>query len=148
MDSFLTPLALDNATVNLDSHVGMAQNYYLYRRPSDQKWVGIVWDPSLALAPCLWQFLMLAFHRISLPLQEFAQRPAEFRVVIHNRMCAAKIWHGRSLDRASVHFPARAFAAGLPQKIKVPRLVDVTISIAPSRLRSTASTVDPTPERL
>ncbi|MCX6630536.1 MAG: CotH kinase family protein, partial [Candidatus Solibacter sp.] len=48
VDSFLTALALDNATVNLDSYVGMAQNYYLYRRPSDQKWVWIVWDPSLA----------------------------------------------------------------------------------------------------
>ena len=47
-DSFLTALALDNMTVNLDSYVGMAQNYYLYRRPSDQKWVWIVWDPSLA----------------------------------------------------------------------------------------------------
>jgi uncharacterized protein (TIGR03437 family) len=48
VDSFLAALALDNATVNLDSYVGMAQNYYLYRRPSDQKWVWIVWDPSLA----------------------------------------------------------------------------------------------------
>ena len=48
VDSFLTALALDNMTVNLDSYVGMAQNYYLYRRPSDQKWVWIVWDPSLA----------------------------------------------------------------------------------------------------
>ena len=48
VDSFLTALALDNATVNLDSYVGMAQNYYLYRRPSDQKWVWIPWDPSLA----------------------------------------------------------------------------------------------------
>jgi uncharacterized protein (TIGR03437 family) len=35
-------------TVNLDSYVGMAQNYYLYRRPSDRRWVWIVWDPSLA----------------------------------------------------------------------------------------------------
>ena len=48
VDSFLTALALDNLTVNLDSYVGMSQNYYLYRRPSDQKWVWIVWDPSLA----------------------------------------------------------------------------------------------------
>ena len=48
VDSFLTALALDNMTVNLDSYVGMSQNYYLYRRPSDQKWVWIVWDPSLA----------------------------------------------------------------------------------------------------
>lgn len=48
VDSFLTALALDNLTVNLDSYVGMAQNYYLYRRPSDKKWVWIVWDPSLA----------------------------------------------------------------------------------------------------
>ena len=48
VDSFLTALALDNLTVNLDSYVGMAQNYYLYRRPSDQKWAWIPWDPSLA----------------------------------------------------------------------------------------------------
>ena len=48
VDSFLTALALDNATVNLDSYVGMAQNYFLYRRPSDQKWTWIPWDPSLA----------------------------------------------------------------------------------------------------
>lgn len=48
VDSFLTALALDNMTVNLDSYVGMAQNYYLYRRPSDQRWAWIPWDPSLA----------------------------------------------------------------------------------------------------
>ena len=48
VDSFLTALALDNLTVNLDSYVGMAQNYFLYRRPSDHKWVWIPWDPSLA----------------------------------------------------------------------------------------------------
>ncbi|MBS1825676.1 MAG: CotH kinase family protein [Acidobacteria bacterium] len=48
VDSFLTALALDNLTVNLDSYVGMSQNYFLYRRPSDKKWVWIPWDPSLA----------------------------------------------------------------------------------------------------
>ena len=48
VDSFLTALALDNLTVNTDSYVGMAQNYYLYRRSSDNKWVWIPWDPSLA----------------------------------------------------------------------------------------------------
>jgi uncharacterized protein (TIGR03437 family) len=48
VDSFLTALALDNLTVNTDSYVGMAQNYYLYRRASDNKWVWIPWDPSLA----------------------------------------------------------------------------------------------------
>ncbi len=48
VDSFLTALALDNLTVNTDSYVGMAQNYYLYRRSSDRKWVWIPWDPSLA----------------------------------------------------------------------------------------------------
>jgi uncharacterized protein (TIGR03437 family) len=48
VDSFLIALALDNLTVNLDSYVGLAQNYYLYRRASDQKWVWIPWDPSLA----------------------------------------------------------------------------------------------------
>jgi hypothetical protein len=47
-DSVLTALALDNATVNLDSYVGTAQNYNLYLRPSDNRWVWIVWDPSLA----------------------------------------------------------------------------------------------------
>jgi uncharacterized protein (TIGR03437 family) len=48
VDSFLTALALDNLTVNTDSYVGMAQNYFLYRRASDKKWVWIPWDPSLA----------------------------------------------------------------------------------------------------
>lgn len=48
VDSFLTALAFDNLTVNTDSYVGMAQNYYLYRRSSDNKWVWIPWDPSLA----------------------------------------------------------------------------------------------------
>jgi uncharacterized protein (TIGR03437 family) len=48
IDSFLTAIALDNATVNLDSYVGMGQNFNVYRRPSDNKWVWIVWDPSLA----------------------------------------------------------------------------------------------------
>jgi spore coat protein CotH len=48
IDSVLTALALDNATVNLDSYVGMGQNFNIYRRPSDNRWVWIVWDPSLA----------------------------------------------------------------------------------------------------
>jgi hypothetical protein len=47
IDSVLVALALDNATVNLDSYVGMAQNYYIYRR-ADNKFVWIPWDPSLA----------------------------------------------------------------------------------------------------
>src|ERR1043165_7393193 len=48
VDSVLAALALDNATVNLDSYVGMGQNFYIYRRPSDSRWVWIPWDPSLA----------------------------------------------------------------------------------------------------
>ncbi len=48
IDSVLTALAVDNATVNLDSYVGMAQNFNIYRRPSDKRWVWIPWDPSLA----------------------------------------------------------------------------------------------------
>jgi hypothetical protein len=48
IDSVLAALALDNATVNLDSYVGMGQNFYIYRRPSDSRWVWIPWDPSLA----------------------------------------------------------------------------------------------------
>src|ERR1700721_4144521 len=39
-------------------------------------------------------------------------------------------------------------SAGFPQKIYVPLLVEVTISILPSPFRSTASTSDPAPERL
>jgi hypothetical protein len=48
IDSFLTALALDNMTVNLDSYVGMAQNFYIYRRPADNRFEWLVWDPSLA----------------------------------------------------------------------------------------------------
>jgi len=48
IDSFLTAIALDNASVNLDSYIGMAQNFNVYRRPSDKRWVWLVWDPSLA----------------------------------------------------------------------------------------------------
>jgi spore coat protein CotH len=48
VDSVLAALALDNATVNLDSYIGMAQNFNIYRRPSDKRWVWIPWDPSLA----------------------------------------------------------------------------------------------------
>ncbi|MBY0502394.1 MAG: CotH kinase family protein [Bryobacteraceae bacterium] len=48
IDSALTALALDNLTVNLDSYVVMSQNFNIYRRPSDRRWVWIVWDPSLA----------------------------------------------------------------------------------------------------
>ena len=48
IDSVLTALALDNATVNLDSYVGLNQNFNIYRRPSDKRWVWLVWDPSLA----------------------------------------------------------------------------------------------------
>jgi hypothetical protein len=48
LDSFLTAMALDNLTVNLDSYVGMSQNFYIYRRPTDNRFVWIPWDPSLA----------------------------------------------------------------------------------------------------
>ncbi len=48
LDSFLASMALDNATVNLDNYVGMSQNFNIYRRPSDGRWVWIPWDPSLA----------------------------------------------------------------------------------------------------
>jgi spore coat protein CotH len=48
VDSVLTALALDNLTVNLDSYVGMNQNFFVYKRPSDGRWVWIPWDPSLA----------------------------------------------------------------------------------------------------
>jgi uncharacterized protein (TIGR03437 family) len=48
LDSFLTAMALDNATGNLDGYVGMAQNFNFYRRPSDGRWVWMPWDPSLA----------------------------------------------------------------------------------------------------
>lgn len=48
IDSVLTAMALDNATVNLDNYVGMAQNFNIYRRPSDNRWVWIPWDASLA----------------------------------------------------------------------------------------------------
>lgn len=48
VDSVLMALALDNLTVNLDSYVGMAQNYFIYKRPTDGKWEWLPWDPSLA----------------------------------------------------------------------------------------------------
>lgn len=48
LESILTALALDNLTVNLDSYAGMGQNFYIYRRPSDNRWAWIPWDPSLA----------------------------------------------------------------------------------------------------
>lgn len=48
VDSFWTALALDNITVNLDSYVVMTQNFYIYRRPTDNKFEWLVWDPSLA----------------------------------------------------------------------------------------------------
>lgn len=48
VDSFLTAMALDNITVNLDSYVVMTQNFYVYRRPTDNKFEWLVWDPSLA----------------------------------------------------------------------------------------------------
>ena len=48
LPSVLTALALDNLTVNLDSYVGLSQNYYIYQRPSDKRFEWIPWDPSLA----------------------------------------------------------------------------------------------------
>jgi hypothetical protein len=48
VDSVLLALAIDNLTANLDSYVGMGQNYYIYKRPSDSRWMWIPWDPSLA----------------------------------------------------------------------------------------------------
>lgn len=51
VDSFLTAMALDNLTVNQDNYTGQfAQNYYIYRRPSDGRFLWILWDPSLAFA--------------------------------------------------------------------------------------------------
>ena len=82
VDSFLTALALDNMTVNLDSYVGLAQNYYLYRRPSDQKWVWIVWDPSLA-------FGALAQ---GLSVQQMKNLPLEWVQSTATRPVAAKLW--------------------------------------------------------
>ena len=82
VDSFLTALALDNMTVNLDSYVGMAQNYYLYRRPSDQKWVWIVWDPSLA-------FGALAQ---GLSVQQMKNLPLEWVQSTATRPIASKLW--------------------------------------------------------
>ena len=62
----------------------------------------------------------------------------------------------RAAGYGSVTRPVASFEAGRlrvrpyfrPQKMNVPRLVAVTMSIAPSRLRSSASTFDPTPLRL
>jgi spore coat protein CotH len=48
VDSVLAALALDNATLNLDNYIGNSCNFYIYRRPSDNRWVWIPWDPSLA----------------------------------------------------------------------------------------------------
>ena len=49
VDSVLAGMAIDNLTVNLDSYIGqMAQNYFIYRRPSDNRFVWILYDPSLA----------------------------------------------------------------------------------------------------
>jgi spore coat protein CotH len=48
IDSLLKALALDNLSVNLDSYVTMTQNFYIYRRPTDNKFEWLVWDPSLA----------------------------------------------------------------------------------------------------
>ncbi len=48
IDSFLRVMALDLITVNLDNYIAMAHNFYLYRRPSDNRFEWILWDPSLA----------------------------------------------------------------------------------------------------
>lgn len=69
IDSVLTALALDNLTVNMDSYVGMGQNFYIYRRPSDDKWVWIPWDPSLAFG---------AFTGQSLTLQQMKELALEY----------------------------------------------------------------------
>ena len=48
VDSAVALLALDLASVNLDSYVGSGHNYYLYRRDSDHKFQFIPWDPNEA----------------------------------------------------------------------------------------------------
>src|SRR5271157_2207288 len=61
---------------------------------------------------------------------------------------------GRNNHRSRNYLRAGAEAAfavpvrGLPQKMNVPSLVAVTMSITPSLFRSTARTSEPAPERL
>lgn len=56
IDSVLRALALDNMLVNLDSYAGMGQNYYLYRRPSDNRFEFLMWDPSLSFGALAFGF--------------------------------------------------------------------------------------------
>jgi hypothetical protein len=48
VESALTLLALDAATVNLDSYIGSGHNYYLYHRKSDDRFALMPWDPNEA----------------------------------------------------------------------------------------------------
>ena len=54
----------------------------------------------------------------------------------------------RCLARYRVTWPRTVFAAGLPQNMNVPRMEEVTMSVAPSLFKSPAKIADPTPERL
>jgi uncharacterized protein (TIGR03437 family) len=81
VDSFLTAMALDNATVNLDNYTGVGQNFNIYRRPSDGRWVWIVWDPSLAFAA----------HRRLYTVQELNEIPIEW-TLSSDRPLAIKLW--------------------------------------------------------
>ncbi len=81
IDSFLTALALDNATVNLDSYAGVGQNFNIYRRPSDGRWVWLVWDPSLAFAG----------HRRFFTTQQLNEIPLQWTLV-NERPLAIRMW--------------------------------------------------------
>ena len=83
IDSVLTALALDNATVNLDSYVGLNQNFNIYRRPSDKRWVWIVWDPSLAFGASA------ATVALTTALEERAHEVERLRLLLHT--CRAKL---------------------------------------------------------
>jgi len=48
LDSVMRSFALDSLTVNLDNYYGMGHNFFLYRRLSDNRFVFLPWDPSLA----------------------------------------------------------------------------------------------------
>jgi uncharacterized protein (TIGR03437 family) len=88
IDSVLTALALDNATVNLDSYVGMGQNFNIYRRPSDKRWVWIVWDPSLAFGA----FSQGVTNAAQLPLEYTQSTSGGGGAASAGRPLATKLW--------------------------------------------------------
>jgi spore coat protein CotH len=78
----LSYLAVNNYTVNIDSYVGLAHNYYLYQRRSDGRIMFIPWDGNLSYGALGFGQTIDGMKRLALDWsQQPAQRPLNTRLL-------------------------------------------------------------------